>query len=760
MARSLDARSIARFYGGTANGDQANIPTIGHSKKDRGTSIRVTPSAPEGVLVHCHNGGDYVAERERLRSDGFLPEWKSDAHRCGVSNGHPILHQIRSCVDFKPSNVFEYYDLDGILRYRVTRVDHADGTKDFPVSHPVGNNQWKPGRNGDAILYRWLDLVAAPMESILFMAEGERKADKLAAWGFPATSLKNLPKDLGNLFSGRTVAILPDNDDVGAEEAARAEKTLMDAGASTFRVVLPGLPPKGDIVDWSGSRDEFKTLVETSAAQNQSEVDNAPVDLWKRYETVDMPMGLLPIEIEKFALSQAEVIGVDSGGLAMASLAVCCAAVTDKIKLQVRKNSIDWKESARLWVALIGSPSTKKSPLLNAVVKPIADIDSQLMNDYMRKMADYNAKEKKERELCEAPKQKRVRIGDTTIEAAQRVLKDSPDGVLVFQDELAGWFGGMDKYSGAKGSLADKAFWLQSYNGGECPVNRVSSGASLIPNLSVNLIGGIQPEPLRKIVNGLDDDGLIQRLIPVVLKKGSPGKDVELSAEAKAYDGLINRLWELKDGGNVAQQIMFNGEFTLRFDEKAQSIFNEVSIKHHELLDTEMVSPKLGSHFGKYDGIFCRLCVAFHCIENSDQKIFPALIAASTASRVARFMQRYLIPNAIAFYGNTLGMSNRHDDILELASFIISRPEIDDITLRTLARSTKALQRLDNDEKIKICEALDAFGWLDPVNPPAKSKTPHWRVAPQVHELFKARGEAEKARRLKVREVIASAVAA
>mgnify|MGYP003624838724 FL=1 len=105
-------------------------------------------------------------------------------------------------------------------------------------------------------------------------------------------------------------------------------------------------------------------------------------------------------------------------------------------------------------------------------------------------------------------------------------------------------------------------------------------------------------------------------------------------------------------------------------------------------------------------------------------------------------------------------MSNRHDDILELASFIISRPEIDDITLRTLARSTKALQRLDNDEKIKICEALDAFGWLDPVNPPAKSKTPHWRVAPQVHELFKARGEAEKARRLKVREVIASAVAA
>jgi len=42
-------------------------------------------------------------------------------------------------------------------------------------------------------------------------------------------------------------------------------------------------------------------------------------------------------------------------------------------------------------------------------------------------------------------------LQDTTVEAAQEVIKDSPNGVLIFQDELSGWFGAMDKYSNGKG---------------------------------------------------------------------------------------------------------------------------------------------------------------------------------------------------------------------------------------------------------------------------------------------------------------------
>jgi hypothetical protein len=51
-----------------------------------------------------------------------------------------------------------------------------------------------------------------------------------------------------------------------------------------------------------------------------------------------------------------------------------------------------------------------------------------------------------ERRATRAPKQERLRIEDATIESAQEVLRDSPEGALCWQDELSGWFGSMDKY--------------------------------------------------------------------------------------------------------------------------------------------------------------------------------------------------------------------------------------------------------------------------------------------------------------------------
>ena len=70
------AREIAEFYGGSASGDTALIPTLGHSQADRGTSVTVCPTAPGGLLVHCFNGSreDSLAEKETLRRDGFCDD--------------------------------------------------------------------------------------------------------------------------------------------------------------------------------------------------------------------------------------------------------------------------------------------------------------------------------------------------------------------------------------------------------------------------------------------------------------------------------------------------------------------------------------------------------------------------------------------------------------------------------------------------------------------------------------------------------------
>ena len=63
------------------------------------------------------------------------------------------------------------------------------------------------------------------------------------------------------------------------------------------------------------------------------------------------------------------------------------------------------------------------------------------------------------------PPQRRVMLMDVTIEHVQEVMRDSPDGILVFHDELGGWFGSMDKYNAASGASANRAFWLTAFNG-------------------------------------------------------------------------------------------------------------------------------------------------------------------------------------------------------------------------------------------------------------------------------------------------------
>lgn len=102
-----------------------------------------------------------------------------------------------------------------------------------------------------------------------------------------------------------------------------------------------------------------------------------PVDLWGKFDPPELPKGLLPKEIEEYAFAQGRTMGADPGGVAMASLAVCAAAIPDRIKL-VMKPGDNWMETARLWVALVGTPSTKKSPIIGATMGPLARLDAIL----------------------------------------------------------------------------------------------------------------------------------------------------------------------------------------------------------------------------------------------------------------------------------------------------------------------------------------------------------------------------------------------
>lgn len=681
----------------------------------------------------------------------------------------------------RPLTVAEAAPLAAALK-RATGSDHGTADVDHIWRIP-GTKNWpnatklKRGRSSEPASVSYLQEWDGNLVSV------ESLRTTLAPWVSATASvakavvLGELPDVEGVPVSEKLAALLAADDvDDRSKQASRVVEQMAFDGLDVETAAALFLSASGNWLaryDGKDARKDFtrlwgkygtrhaeaattgaKLVASLKPANDNFASNSAPIDLWAHRKHPPLPTGLLPPIIEDFARTQGDLMGVDPGGLAMAALAVCAAAIPDNVKLQVKRHEKSWLESARIWVAVVGNPSTKKTPLINAAARPLKKADGELFRVYQEEMQRYEQLKKVDKS-ARMPKNTRLRMEDITIEAAQEVLRDSPDGVLCLQDELSGWFGSLDKYSSGRGASKDRAFWLQSFNGGSYVLNRVGRGAIMIDNLSVSLLGGIQPEAIRSIARDMHDDGLLQRFFPIMLSRGGVGRDVETPPVAETYHRLVSRLNKMRKpksglGGNVGIMI----DTPLRFDDEAQDFRQEVTEEFRKLQEGwEAVNLKLSAHIGKFEGLFARLCVLWQCAESADT-IPDAIIDIGTAQRVAEFMRRYLLQHSIAFYTDVLGISDRQDAVVATAGFILSHG-LSRITVRDVRRGDRIMRTMDNLEAQAVLEQLDAFGWLEPI-PTTRQDSQAWTVRPAVHTMFAERAKAEAERRTMVRKVIAS----
>jgi RecA-family ATPase len=308
---TADLRKIAKAMNGEVAGNVASFPTPGHGPKDRGSWATIVPDAPDGVLIHSSNGGDPLAIKDELRAKGVLPEREiSTRQRRDVA-------------------AWDYTDADGVVLYRKVRVALPDGGKSYRFEHPDGRGGWKPKR-GDAqpVPYRLHELAHAPRETLLYMAEGEKQADKLASWGLLATSSKDWRSfDFSGYVRGRTVVILPDNDEEGTRVAEAAREAVEKAGGEAITLSLPGLPPKGDVMDWSGTADDLRALVDAAVDRPPETFEVADLVLWA--STAPTPKAFL---MPPFIPRDDVVIVTGDGGTnkSTAALQISVAAAAGK----------------------------------------------------------------------------------------------------------------------------------------------------------------------------------------------------------------------------------------------------------------------------------------------------------------------------------------------------------------------------------------------------------------------------------------------
>jgi hypothetical protein len=116
---------------------------------------------------------------------------------------------------------------------------------------------------------------------------------------------------------------------------------------------------------------------------------------------------------------------------------------------------------------------------------------------------------------------------------------------------------------------------------------------------------------MRKLAADTVDDGLLQRLIPIILRSAALGRDESKPYAVASYEAAVEALGRIKLSGFPADR-----EPVLRFVDGAQKVRRELEQRHLELTAAECVNRKLAAHLGKYDGLFARLCIVWHCVEH------------------------------------------------------------------------------------------------------------------------------------------------
>ena len=249
------AETITRHFKGDWTGQSGTFPTPGHGPKDRGMSVRDAPGAPDGIVINSFNGGDPLDVKDELRACGILAP--------------------RSTQPAKPSGGYVYRDETGAPIFRVIRKAGAD--KGFYQQHLDAEGQWTKGLNGtNPVPYRLPELIAAPADTTVYICEGEKDADNLAALGMIATTnpggAGKWRDGFARYLTGHECVILQDNDDAGRAHAADVTRKLIAAGVDCVTLALPGLPDKGDVSDWLAAGGTVSKLVELAG-----DVWNAPL---------------------------------------------------------------------------------------------------------------------------------------------------------------------------------------------------------------------------------------------------------------------------------------------------------------------------------------------------------------------------------------------------------------------------------------------------------------------------------------------------
>ena len=461
------------------------------------------------------------------------------------------------------------------------------------------------------------------------------------------------------------------------------------------------------------------------------------INPWDTLQPPEFPFHSLPGILRAYVENRSRVMGSDPCAVAWSALSACSAAIDGRTRLRMKKHD-SWSVPSSLWVALIGRSSAKKSPVISDAWRPLEELQNVALKAYAAQLSQYNSLSKEEKkDASEPPKPRRLLTHDATMEGLQDILARQDRGIGVVRDELAGFIGAMDKYSGGgNGGAADRAFWLQAYNGGTHIIDRVGRGTVAVNNLIVSLCGGIQPDRLKEFSN-LTDDGLWQRFIPIIMKPSERGRD---EAPGSAVDDYAARIQGLVEASVAQGAVLSDAAHEIR-DHFEDEIF--------ALERAEPLGGRFAAFTGKLPGVFGRLCLVLSYLEQSG---LGYVVNERAATMARSLIVNCAIPHAAKVY-MTMESKATGDSLENIAGYILTK-KLTRVVISDLTNNVRHCRKLPVADIFRMISPLISGGWLVPESDSPTNKS--WLVNPLVHVKFEARAASETSRRIAARALISA----
>ena len=761
----------------TSNGIEALCP----AHDDKKASLTASHTADK-ILFNCQAGCsfDKVVSALGMEETQFFaqeektqPKTIESTYRYEDKDGNHVMDVVRfKPKDFRPRRPDGRYTLEGITRvpYRLPQM-----------------------------------LEAIKDKKTVLLVEGEKDCDNLAGIGLVATTFPGgagkWRDEYLKWFEDANVACVPDNDHAGRKGMNIIASKITKVAKSVLWLELTDIPEKGDLSDWLNIPDNDKNAFEllvSNAPQwdpNSLNITLADLELGERLNILNgvneiwlepreispelLPVDrltseLLPSPLRDWLLDISHRMQVPLDFPTGACVVVMSSIIGTRLSICPKKKD-PWQVVPNLWGGLIQKPSQLKSPPVKEVLRPMKELETEAFKkfevdniEYLKEARKFEMRQKilekkletalkknnsseisnVEIELEELesnppkePKLRRYQTQDTTIEKLQDMLRENPQGIFIFRDELNGFLMKMKK----DGHDEDEDFHIEGWAGdGSFTLDRIGRGTVRSELICESIFGTIQPTRIiphiRQTKSNTNNSGFIQRFQIMTYPDSENWEYIDKSPNIAASRRAFKCFKEIAQmdfrtlKGCIAED---NKMPYTRFSDDGQELFIAWLHDLQEKLSNPEISPIIREHFGKYRSLMPSLALQFHLIDIADG-MSSGPVSLSAAQMAAAWCE-YLESHARRIYGMAEDITARAAGIL--ADRIQAGKLENNFTAREVQR--KGWELLSEKEVVKgALQDLVEANWLREIILSSTSKGGPIKVEYEINPKITSDGTA------------------